>query len=726
MEDRQRFARFVEEHMAVVYAAAYSAIGDRALSEEVAQETFLCAWRKLPALDRPPAMPGWLCGIARMVARNVRRRRGREQPLLDEVSVSSAPSPLDALLAREREALVRRALARVPRRYREPLVLYYQGEESVHAVAAALGLSEDAVRQRLSRGRKHLRDEVHLVERELHRSRPRTGLAAAIAAAFIPTAVARASSLASLLSFAPAAAIVGVLGSFSIPPAVASDPIATLLPITDPDPDPEPEPDSVPDSVPDSAAVLSFSPVLIARRLSPVARRLSPVSPVSDDDDFSAARELVRRGFPTGAIPHLERVLQRDLHHKGAVDELIKIARAIPDPAPAIALLANSSIDPLPADIAYLLARHHYAGDPARALRLLDTVPATSPRHLDARQLAGVIHVRLGQPAAAVRAFESVVAAASTSRLSRRARDAARDRALLDLGRLHYGARRYTRALEAFSRIPRRSPAWPTALFESTWAYLRAGDAARGLGHIHSLRSPYLAAFPFPEASKVEAIFYFQRCHFRRAQRVTRDFEVLYRPVLASLERITAASPGDDAGFLTSALALRAAAPSPFAGSPARAATAPVRDLTRLVAAGALDDRDVDRAIAGVREIDQELARLARTPVAWRAGPLASALVSDLSVERDLAVHAAGRLARTRLTRTADELRALQGDMRRIRIEILEIRAAHVGGTLPAEPDPTIYAIDDQASFWPFDGEYWRDEVGRYYVDLVPACGRTN
>ena len=62
------------------------------------------------------------------------------------------------------------------------------------------------------------------------------------------------------------------------------------------------------------------------------------------------------------------------------------------------------------------------------------------------------------------------------------------------------------------------------------------------------------------------------------------------------------------------------------------------------------------------------------------------------------------------------------GDMRRIRIEILEIRAAHVGKTLPAEPEPAVFAIDDQNSYWPFDGEYWRDELGRYYVDIAPVC----
>src|SRR5687768_11662677 len=149
--------------MAVVYACAYGATGDRALSEEIAQDTFLCAWNKMPGLDAPPQLPGWLCGIARGLARNARRRRGRERGLGEgeiERVAAGGGSALEELLEREREALVRRALERVPERYREPLVMYYQGDESVEAVAAALGLSAEAVRQRLSRGRAKLRGLV--------------------------------------------------------------------------------------------------------------------------------------------------------------------------------------------------------------------------------------------------------------------------------------------------------------------------------------------------------------------------------------------------------------------------------------------------------------------------------------------------------------------------------------------------------------------------------------
>ena len=459
----------------------------------------------------------------------------------------------------------------------------------------------------------------------------------------------------------------------------------------------------------------------------PVARLLSPVSVSvsSDSDDFTAATELLRRGYPSGALPHFARVLSRGPqhpHYRDAIANVARIARRLPDPSAAAALLATVPAADLPSspDIAFLLGRHHYAADPARALALLDAVPRGSPRYLDARHLAGVIHVRLGRPAAAERAFQAVLAAAAGGASDR----AARDRTLLALGRLHYGARRYQRAVQTFARIRRRSPEWPTALFESTWAYLRAGDAARGLGHIHTLRAPHFASSHFPETAKVEAIFYFERCHFRRAERVTRTFEARYTPILRALDRLAGSHREDDDAFFATARSLRTARP-PRPISPAAAAAAPTPSAaasTGQLAAASLADRELDRAFARVAELDRELARLARTDAAWRASPLAVALLEDLTVGRQLAARTAGRLARARLTRQAGELRALMGDMRRIRIEILEVRAASVGKTLPAEPEPAVFAIDDKATYWPFDGEYWRDELGRYYVDIAPVC----
>ena len=63
-------------------------------------------------------------------------------------------------MTREREAILWGALERIPEIYREPLILFYREHKSVERVAADLELSEDAVKQRLSRGRKLLHEQV--------------------------------------------------------------------------------------------------------------------------------------------------------------------------------------------------------------------------------------------------------------------------------------------------------------------------------------------------------------------------------------------------------------------------------------------------------------------------------------------------------------------------------------------------------------------------------------
>ena len=70
-----------ERYQGVVSAVSYSRTGDRALSEDIAQDTFIAAWRQLGQLREPSRLRSWLCGIARNLARKARRRTAREAPL---------------------------------------------------------------------------------------------------------------------------------------------------------------------------------------------------------------------------------------------------------------------------------------------------------------------------------------------------------------------------------------------------------------------------------------------------------------------------------------------------------------------------------------------------------------------------------------------------------------------------------------------------------------------
>src|SRR5262249_40309732 len=147
-------------------------------------------------LREPERLRPWLSQIARNVALGQMRRTHRHDALDDDMVVADkAPTP-DQVAANEDEAaLVREGLSRLPEAYRVPLVLFYREGKSVRVVADTLELSEDAVKQRLARGREMLQDRLAgLVETVLERTKPKAvftvAVAAAIGALAAPSAVA--------------------------------------------------------------------------------------------------------------------------------------------------------------------------------------------------------------------------------------------------------------------------------------------------------------------------------------------------------------------------------------------------------------------------------------------------------------------------------------------------------------------------------------------------------
>ena len=163
--NRDAFRRIVERYQTLVSSLAYCATGNVSQSEDLAQETFVSAWKQLADLREPAKLRPWLCSITRFLISKEFRRQGREPVYaaesLEAVDewVSPEPLPPDQVISEEEKAILWRSLERIPEIYREPLVLFYREQQSIEAVAQDLALSEDAVKQRLSRGRKLLQEE---------------------------------------------------------------------------------------------------------------------------------------------------------------------------------------------------------------------------------------------------------------------------------------------------------------------------------------------------------------------------------------------------------------------------------------------------------------------------------------------------------------------------------------------------------------------------------------
>ena len=226
--DREAFGQIVARYQSLVCSLAYSATGSLTASEDLAQETFVTAWKQLSGLREPEKLRSWLCGIVRHLIQNARRKdtsmraAPREEESLDEISESPAPGllPTEQAISNEELAILWRSLEAIPEFYREPLVLFYREHQSVEVVARNLELSEDAVKQRLSRGRKLLHEQVlAFVEGALARTNPgpafTLGVMIALPAMTYSAKAATLGAVAKGSTTATGAGLIGFLGAIS-------------------------------------------------------------------------------------------------------------------------------------------------------------------------------------------------------------------------------------------------------------------------------------------------------------------------------------------------------------------------------------------------------------------------------------------------------------------------------------------------------------------------------
>ncbi|MBI5388258.1 MAG: RNA polymerase sigma factor [Verrucomicrobia bacterium] len=89
--NRDAFRLIVERYQALISSLAYCATGDVSRSEDLAQETFVSAWKQLAALREPAKLRPWLCSIARfLVSKEFRRQRHEPDHAAESLEASYA------------------------------------------------------------------------------------------------------------------------------------------------------------------------------------------------------------------------------------------------------------------------------------------------------------------------------------------------------------------------------------------------------------------------------------------------------------------------------------------------------------------------------------------------------------------------------------------------------------------------------------------------------------
>lgn len=397
--------------------------------------------------------------------------------------------------------------------------------------------------------------------------------------------------------------------------------------------------------------------------------------------------ETVREDLPEAA-PRLDRIL--DVAEEVG-DELV-VSPHLTDPSPLKG--------PIRTRAAVFGARHLVRQDDMDGvLALLRGVTPDDPSYAAAQHLRGIALSNQGQAGDALAALLTAQAAAT---------DPERHAVItLDLGRAYYAGDNFLKAIEHMGSVPRESTLWQEAQFERAWAHFAIDDHAGAYGVLMALDSPFFWDWYWAEADLLRAYALSQMCKFPAAREAIETFEARYTPmraeIAASVDTMDARAAWSDViGWQNGAPTVLPAA---------------VYQRFRF------EDRFQD-ARAAVAEADRELQQIAkRQGWATRAMPLLTARRDTVVTTEGARVLAAARRARTEIDAVLGDLPIVKLDMMELEAEIYS-RAAATGELELGDRIGKLREVRARRGerAWPFDGEYWADEVGYYRLDVRSDC----
>ncbi|MCC6521972.1 MAG: hypothetical protein IT373_04870 [Polyangiaceae bacterium] len=425
---------------------------------------------------------------------------------------------------------------------------------------------------------------------------------------------------------------------------------------------------------------------------------------------------------------------------------LTKLATQLPEPADIIKHVGNYSEEQIERfnnneqrtyywQLNYMYGVFKYRRrDYENAIALFEKVGQSSPWFVKAQFYMGISYVQLKQSVPAVRSFTRIVDAIKEGTEGVDEPERMRDLANLSMARTYYSAsiqlgesgvprideKKLSAAVKYWNLVETASEYWLDALFEESWAYFMAGDYPHALGNIHTIQSPYFPNSFYPEAEILKAVVAFTLCRYDDAMTYVARFQLKYEPIKKELEAILNRFKGEGGEekffeFLTQV----------------QGGEANLSDEIRPIVEAALSDRELLRNIEYVKVLEAEKKRGEQAPPSFRESPVGAEVDDNVNIARTDAVRRAGDLARKRYERNLEELREQLRNGQKILIDITNAQRNKLdqeiqSGQFSAEEALEFGQItpDEEHVIWPFDGEYWRDELGFYRQVVTALCGQ--
>lgn len=356
------------------------------------------------------------------------------------------------------------------------------------------------------------------------------------------------------------------------------------------------------------------------------------------------------------------------------------------------------------------------AGLQTQAIELYSKVSSKSRYYYNALYNTGLAYAEINQPDMALNSFNRLLKVRDTAKVT----DNNRVSALMGIARTFYQKKDWNKAVEYYAKIPRDHVMWHDALFEKTWAMLRAARFRSTLSNFQSLHSSYYEDAYLPETLLLRAIVYLYICQYDEMEKVLALYEKQYNPALLKVTAFLK-NTNYEAYFQE----INKTYLSKGNSENKNKLALPYNILKHISQEG-----DVKRTYNYLKKITTE-----KKVVEDEAGMRSSSVGSyALRILNNRIVNTKAELAeavRKHLVDVQNELQEFSEQAGFIRYEMIngkketlkkKISGKNISGLTNDRTQDRSFYVENGYEFYPFQGEYWLDEVGNYHYLGKQSC----
>ncbi|MBR4531510.1 hypothetical protein IKO70_03775 [bacterium] len=458
-----------------------------------------------------------------------------------------------------------------------------------------------------------------------------------------------------------------------------------------------------------------------------------------DTARYYYAESLFRMGLYQASEYQLAEILFEGSESHYFVSSLLKLLAVTyktEDEKVLFAVLSNVDYEALPKKFAneltyYLGKINFYNGQDEQALKMFSQVKDYSSFYPKAKYFLGVIQVRQQMFADAMKSFTEIKEMPDDKYIGTDIKKL-KGMAELALGELYYAAAwqsqnklaMFNVALNYFSNVGRDNAQWFESLFARTWASLMIGRFDSTLGTVVTLRSPFFTDIYFPEVNIVEAVTYYNLCQYDEVNNVIDYFFGVYpdyqKKMASWLENVSTKTGLD---IYKELLVMYK-----------KAQAGENTELPEAVLKTILTESLFVRKYNHIKEIERELEIIEQSPESFKNSVIAQDVSKKMMYQLTTLRNEAGVWLVQRVQNLNNELGQLIADMRAIRFEMTDsmkssLEKEELYGKEVKEEEETVQkktemnpSVPQNSYYYPFDGEYWEDELGYYFFNVDNLC----